>query len=76
MNHRTTHAPNLIAVLQLLPACVLAASYRSESNPIGEHEYAAHLLRDLLPIGIVACGLLLAWIFIRVRAKRRVTRPQ
>jgi len=34
----------------------------SRPNPIGEKVYHTHLLADMLPIAIIACGFLLTWL--------------
>jgi hypothetical protein len=69
MNYKSSLASILAAVVQLDPVCSLAASYRSESNPIGEKVYAAHSLTLLLPLGIIVGGFLSAWLLTRIRGK-------
>ena len=61
----------LVAASQVHPVCSLAASYRSEANPIGEQMYSAHFLTRLLPIGIIAGGLLLAWLLAKIRSRKK-----
>ncbi len=61
----------LAAGLPVHPVCALAASYHSEPNPVGEKVYSAHFPLLLLPVGILVCGLLVAWLFARMRAKAR-----
>ena len=69
MNYKSSLASIVAAVVQLHPVCLLAASYRSESNPIGEKAYAAHSLTLLLPVRIIVGGFLLAWLLTRIRGK-------
>jgi len=69
MNYKSSLVSILAAVVQLDPVCSLAASYRSESNPIGEKAYATHSLTLLFPVGIIVGGLLLAWLLTRIRGK-------
>jgi len=69
MNYKSSLASILAGVVQLHPICSFAASYRSEPNPIGEKVYAAHSLFRLLPVGIIVCALLLAWLLVGIRAK-------
>ena len=71
MNYKSSFASMLVAVVQLHPLSSLAASYRSEPNPVGEKAYAAHSLTLLLPVGIIACGLLSVWLVSRISAKAR-----
>ena len=71
MNYKSSLVSILAAVVQLRPVCLLAASYRSESNPIGEKTYAAHSLTLLFPVGIIVGGLLLAWLLTRIQRKAR-----
>jgi hypothetical protein len=59
----------LVAIVQLHPLASLAASYRSEPNPVGEKAYAAHSLTLLLPIAIIACAFLLVLLVSRIRGK-------
>ena len=69
MNYKSSLAPMLVAVVQLHPLSSLAASYRSEPNPIGEKAYAAHSLTLLLPVAIIACAFLLVLLLSRIRSK-------
>jgi hypothetical protein len=69
MKYKSSLVSILAAVVQLDPVCSLAASYRSESNPIGQIAYAAHSLTLLLPVGIIVGGFLLAWLLTRIRGK-------
>jgi hypothetical protein len=69
MKYKSSLVSILAAVVQLDPVCSLAASYRSESNPIGQKAYAAHSLTLLLPVGIIVGGFLLAWLLTRIRGK-------
>jgi hypothetical protein len=71
MNFKSSLASILAGVVQVQSICSLAASYHSEPNPIGEKVYAAHSLSRLLPLGIIACALLLAWLLARIQAKAR-----
>ena len=59
----------LVAVVQLHPLSSLAASYRSEPNPIGEKAYAAHSLTLLFPVAIIVCAFLLVLLVSRIRGK-------
>ena len=69
MNYKNSLVSILAAVLPVHPICSLAASYRSEPNPIGEKVYSAHSLSRLLPVAIIVCALLLAWLLSRVPGK-------
>ncbi len=71
MNYKSVLASILAAVVQLHPISSLAASYHSESNPIGEKVYNAHSLQRLIPVAIIVCGLLLVWLVARIQAKAR-----
>jgi hypothetical protein len=73
MNYKHSLASIFAAVVQVHPICSLAASYRSEPNPVGEKVYAAHFLSRLLPVGIIACALLLAWLLATIRKARKAT---
>ena len=57
---RTDKALVPIAMLAVQAIGVLGASYSSWPNPIGEQVYRPHLLRDMLPLAVIACALLLA----------------
>ena len=63
--------PGAAVSIQVHPVCSLAASYRSEPDPIGEKVYAAHSLSRLFPLGIIVCALLLAWLLARIQRKAR-----
>jgi hypothetical protein len=71
MNYKRSLAHILAAAVPVHPICSLAASYHSESNPVGEQVYAAHSLTRLLPVGIIVCALLLAWLLARISGKTR-----
>jgi len=71
MNYKSSMAPLLAAVLQVHPLGSLAASYHSEPNPVGEKVYAARSLTLLLPVGIIAGALFLAWLLMRIKGKAR-----
>jgi hypothetical protein len=71
MNYKSSLASILATVVPVHPICSLAASYRSEPNPIGEKVYAAHSLTRLLPVGIIVCALLLVWLLASLRSKAR-----
>ena len=73
MNYKSRVASILAAVVQVLPLCSLAASYHSTPDPVGEKVYAAHSLSRLLPVGIIACALLLAWLLARIGKARKST---
>ena len=73
MNYKRSLACIFAAVVQVHPIRSLAASYHSEPNPIGEKLYAAHSLFRLLPVGIIACALLLAWLLARRGKARKPT---
>ncbi len=70
MNSKTGSISKLVVVSLVQPLCAFAASYHSGSNPVGEQVYYAHLMRHMLPIMIVVCGLLAAWLFFKIRGKR------
>jgi hypothetical protein len=63
---RTGRALVLMAMLAVRPICVLGDSTVSPPNPIGEKVYYthlhAHLLSEMLPIAIIVCAFLLAWL--------------
>jgi hypothetical protein len=59
----------LIALLAVQPIGVLAASYVSKHDPVGEKVYASGTLRRLAPLAISAGGLSLAWLLDRARRK-------
>ena len=71
MNYKNSLVSILAAVLPVHPICSLAASYRSEPNPIGEKVYSAHSLSRLLPVAIIVCALLLAWLLVRIGKARK-----
>ena len=73
VSYKSSLASILAAVVQDHPLCSLAASYRSEPNPIGEKVYAAHSLSRLLPVGIIVCALLVAWLLARIGKARKPT---
>jgi hypothetical protein len=71
MNYKSVSASILAAVLQVYPISSFAASWHSEPNPIGEKAYAAHSVQRLIPVAIIVCGLLFAWLVARIQAKTR-----
>jgi len=73
---RTGRALVLLAMLAVPTICVFGASYASWPNPIGEAVYRPHLLREMLPIAVIACGLSLAWLLHRVRRKAKKLAPE
>ena len=73
MSYTTRWKSKLGAALQVIPSCALAASYHSEPNPVGEKVYSAHLMRRMLPVGIIVCALLVAWLVTWIR--RRGAKP-
>jgi hypothetical protein len=73
MNYKSILASILAGVVQLHPICSLAAGYRSERDPVGEKVYAAHFLSRLLPVAIIACALLLAWLVAKIGKARKPT---
>ena len=56
---RTGRALVLVAMLAIQSICVSGASYASWPNPVGEAVYRPHLLRDMLPVAVIVCGLCL-----------------
>ena len=70
---RTGRTLVLMALLVVQPICVLGDGTVSPPNPIGEELYRPHLLRDLLPIAVIACALLVGWLIHAAhrKAKRR-----
>jgi hypothetical protein len=71
MNYKRSLLPVLAAAVLVHPVCSLAASYRSGSDPVGERVYASQSLARLLPVGIIVCTLLLAWLLARILGKAR-----
>jgi hypothetical protein len=69
MSYTTRWKSKLGAALHVIPTCALAASYHSEPNPVGEQVYSAHLMRHMLPVGIIVCALLLAWLVACIRRR-------
>ena len=69
MSYTTRWKSKLGVALQVIPSCVLAASYHSEPNPVGEQVYSTHLMRRMLPVGIIVCALLLAWLVAWIRRR-------
>ncbi len=65
----------LIAMLAVQPICVLGDSTVSPPNPIGEEVYRPHLLRDMLPIAVIVCALLLGWLLHAARRKAKKLAP-
>ncbi len=61
----------LIAILAVQPICVLAASYRSIQDPVGEKVYSAGAIGRMVPLAIVAGGLSLAFLLDRIRHKSK-----
>ena len=59
----------LVAIVQLHLLSSVAASYRSEPNPIGEKAYAAHSLTLLFPVALIVCAFLLVLLVSRIRGK-------
>lgn len=51
-----------MALLAVQPIWVLGDGTVSPPNPIGEELYRPHLLRDLLPIAVIVCALLVGWL--------------
>src|ERR1035441_8788768 len=66
---RTGRALALIAMLAVQATCVLGASYASYPNPVGEKVYRPHLLLEMLPIAVIVCALLVAWLCHAVHRK-------
>ncbi len=61
----------LLAVLAVQPICVLADNTVSQPNPVGEAVYRPHLLVDMLPLTVIVCALLLAWLLHVIHRKAR-----
>jgi hypothetical protein len=62
-------------MLAVLPICVLGASYASYPNPVGEKVYRPHLLREMLPMAVFACALLVGWLLHAVQRKAKKLAP-
>ena len=71
MGMRTGRALLLTAMLAVQPICGFGGNTVFPPNPIGEKLYRAQLLTDLLPIAIIAAGLLLIWLVHEVWRKAR-----
>jgi hypothetical protein len=69
MNYKRYLVPIAVGIAQLHPLHVLAASYHSEPNPVGEKAYAAHSLMLLLPVGVIVCAFLFVWLLAPIHAK-------
>jgi hypothetical protein len=76
LSMKTGRALVLIAMLAVQAICVLGASYSSWPNPIGEAVYRPHLLRDMLPIAVIVCGLSVTWLLLRIRRKAKKLAPE
>jgi hypothetical protein len=67
---RTARRPVLAALLAIQPFWLLAASYASKRDPVGEKVYASGSLWRMAPVAIIAGGLVVAWLLARARRKR------
>lgn len=65
----------LLAMLAVHPVCVFGDGTVSPPNPIGERLYRTHLLARMLPIAIIVCLFLLAWLIQAVRRKAKTLAP-
>lgn len=72
---RTGRALALLAMLAIQPICVLGASYASWPNPVGEEVYRPRLLRDMLPLAVIVCALLLGWLLHATHRKAKKLAP-
>jgi hypothetical protein len=50
----------VVALLGLQSGCALAASYASKHDPVGEKVYASGTLWRMVPLAVIATGLILA----------------
>jgi len=64
-----------IVMLTVQPACVFGRSYGFPHDPLGEKLYSAHLFVDVVPIPIIVCGVILAWLLYEARRKARNLPP-
>jgi hypothetical protein len=72
---RTGRAFVLLAMLAVQPICVLGASWVSRPNPVGEAVYRPYLLRDMFPLAVIACALLLGWLLHAVQRRAKKLAP-
>jgi hypothetical protein len=72
---RIGRASALIAMLVVQSISVLGASWASRPNPVGEAVYRPHLLRDMLPLAVIVCALLLGWLLHVVQRKTKRLSP-
>ena len=49
-------------MLAIEPICAFGDGTVSPPNPIGEQEYASHILARMAPIGIAVGGFFLGWL--------------
>jgi hypothetical protein len=64
-----------VAIVVAQPFCLRAASYYFPANPVGEAVYRPHLLRDMLPLAVIVCALLLGWLLRVVQLKAKKFAP-
>ena len=64
-----------MVMVAVQPICMFGASWVSVPNPVGEAVYRPHLLRDLLPVAVIVCALLLGWLLHAVHRKAKMIAP-
>ena len=64
---RKGRALAIMGLVSLWPLWVFGDGTVSPPNPVGEKLYREHLLPHMLPLAIVAAGLLVAWVIHAVR---------
>ena len=72
---RTGRASLLIAVLAVQPMWVFGDGTVSPPNPVGERLYAEHLLARMVPLAIMAGGLLLGWLASKIHRRADKVAP-
>jgi hypothetical protein len=69
MNSKRSWVLLLGAAVPLCRLCAHAASWHTQTNPIGEKVYAAHSVTLLLPIGILVGAVIVLWLLARIQRK-------
>ena len=64
-----------IVMLAVQPTCVFGGGFDFRHDPIAEQLYRGFLFVDLVPIPIIICGVLLAWLLLEARRKTRNLPP-
>ena len=64
-----------IVMLAVQPTCVFGGGFAFQHDPIAEQLYRGFLFVDLVPIPIIVCGVILAWLLYEARRKARNLPP-